>query len=408
MTRNRSIDGRPWAVVVGMDDLRGVHAARTLARHGVRVVGVATDPESYGARSRACTRMIHADPFGQGIIDALVALGPTLPGKAIVFACSDGVVRMLAAYREQLDDWYELALPSNHAVDTLSDKILFAEYATERRLPIPETRILRSRRDAERAAAELGFPCALKPPSGRTSGWLEKTNRKAFKVEDESALLSLYDRYSPYSDALIVQRWIGGATDGHYTFNCYFDRDARPLVTFTSRTLRQWPPWTGDDSLSEEYRADGVVQEALRLLGDFDFHGLGEVEFKIDADSGEYLIVEPNVARVTGRCALAEANGVELLYTMYCDLAGLPLPEIREQRPRGVKWIFLRRDLMSAGLSWSRGDLTASDWFRSVRGPKAYALWSSSDPLPFLIDLWRSIRLSLSSDERRKRLSPDR
>lgn len=389
-----------------MDDLRGVYAARTLARHGVHVVGVARDPKSYGARSRACNRMIYADTSGEELVDALVALGPTLPGKAIVVACSDRVVEALAAARDRLDCWYELGLPSNDAVATLGDNVLFAEYAAQHHLPIPDTRILRSRRDAERAAEELVYPCALKPPNSRSSWWLEKTNRKTFKVDDGPTLLSLYDEYSPYADALIVQQWIEGADDDHYSCNCYLDRDGQALVTFTSRKLRQWPPLIGDGSLNEEHRADTVVQTTRRLFEVFGFHGLGEVEFKRDAVSGEYLIIEANVARVTGRCALAEGSGVELLYTMYADLAGLPLPENRQQTFRGVKWIFLRRDLMSAVLLWSRRELTLSDWFQSVRGPKIYALWSWSDPLPFLVDLWYSIRLSLSSDERQERRSP--
>lgn len=401
-----SVGGGPWAVVVGMDDLRGVYAARTLARHRVYVVGVAWDPKSYGARSRACNRMIYADASGGELIDVLVALGPTLPGKAVVFACSDSVVRALAASRDRLDRWYELALPSNDVIAILGDKILFAEYAAEHDLPIPETRILRSRRDAERAADELVYPCALKPPNSRSSRWLERTNLKTFKVDDGPNLLSLYDQYSPYSDVLIAQQWIEGGDDDHYNCNSYVDRDGRALVAFTSRKLRQWPPLTGDGSLTEECRADTVVRTTLRLFKMLGFHGLGEVEFKRDAVSGEYLIIEPNVARVTGRCALAEGSGVELLYTMYADIAGLPLPENRRQTFRGVKWIFLRRDLMSAGLLWWRRELTMSDWFQSVRGPKVYALWSWSDPLPFLVDLWHSIRLSLSGDERQKRRSP--
>ena len=59
---------------------------------------------------------------------------------------------------------------------------------------------------------------------------------------------------------------------------------------------------------------------------------------------------------------------MELLYTMYCDVLGWPLPENREQKYEGVKWISLRRDVQSAFHYWRRGNLTLREWWRSWRG----------------------------------------
>jgi hypothetical protein len=83
---------------------------------------------------------------------------------------------------------------------------------------------------------------------------------------------------------------------------------------------------------------------------------------------------------------------VDLLYTAYCDMVGLPLPEAREQRYLGVKWIDDRRDVQSALYFLRRGELTPLQWWRSVRGPKSHAVVSRSDPAPFLHDLVQSAR----------------
>jgi predicted ATP-grasp superfamily ATP-dependent carboligase len=105
---------------------------------------------------------------------------------------------------------------------------------------------------------------------------------------------------------------------------------------------------------------------------------------------------------------LAEGSGVELLYTMYCDLAGLPLPVQREQAYRGTKWVFLRRDMMSGFHYWRKGEISLVDWFRSLRGRKVYALFSWTDPVPFLADLVRAAFLVLFRNERRKRARDSR
>jgi predicted ATP-grasp superfamily ATP-dependent carboligase len=174
-------------------------------------------------------------------------------------------------------------------------------------------------------------------------------------------------------------------------------------VTFVARKLRQWPPYVGITSLGEECRNDLVLQETVRLFKSVGYRGLGYLEMKRDARSGKYFVMEANVGRPTGRSTIAEAGGVELLYTMYCDALGWPLPENRVQTYKGVKWIDLRGDLQSALYYWHRGELTLREWWRSVRGPKAYALFSWKDPGPFLGDLQRMIRILLASQERRGR-----
>jgi predicted ATP-grasp superfamily ATP-dependent carboligase len=131
--------------------------------------------------------------------------------------------------------------------------------------------------------------------------------------------------------------------------------------------------------------------------------GLGYVEIKQDIRTGDYFILEPNIGRPTGRSAIAEAGGIVLLYTMYCDATGLPLPEDLRQSYGEAKWIWLRKDLQSALYHWREGDLTFREWWRSIRGKKAYALFSWSDPRPFFGDLWRTFRLLFQAEERKKR-----
>ena len=66
-------------------------------------------------------------------------------------------------------------------------------------------------------------------------------------------------------------------------------------------------------------------------------------------------------AQGADRSATAEISGVELLYTMYCDAIGWPLPANREQMYQGVKWIYLRHDFQSAFYRWRRGELTLKE-----------------------------------------------
>jgi len=380
----------PHAIVIGLDCITGLQTARILAQHGVPVIAIAKDATHPCCRTNVCERIITADTAGEALIQTLTTLGPTLPQKAVLFPCTDMSVLRISQQREQIAAWYHIALPDHATVAMLMDKISFYTYAQENNLPIPGTFFLRNRADAVQASQTLTYPCILKPPM-KTPTWEKNTKAKVYKVNSAAELLTLYDRCSAWADLLMAQEWIEGTDASLYSCNCYFDANGQPLVTFIARKLRQWPPETGTSCLGEECRNDIVLQESIRLFTGVGYHGLGYVELKQDVRTGKHLIIEPNIGRPTGRSAIAEAGGVALLYTKYCDLVGWPLPANRQQQYKGVKWIYLRRDFQSALYYWRRGDLTLPAWWRSWRGKKGYALFSWRDPAPFWHDLRKAI-----------------
>jgi len=372
--------------VIGLDCITGLQTARILAKRGVPVLAVAKDPQHYCCRTRMCKRIYRADTSGEAFIALLERLGPTLTEKAVLFPCTDMSVLLLARWRKRLEPWYHVDLPELEVVETLMDKGRFYELARRHGLPVPATFILRNRGDAERAAAELTFPCVLKPPM-KTPQWERQTSEKVLQARSPEELLEIYDRCIEWSDVLTVQQWIPGDDSNLYSCNCYLDAASQPLATFVARKLRQWPPKTGTSSLGEECRNDVVLNTTIRLFQSVGYRGLGYVEMKRDARTGQHYIIEPNVGRPTGRSAIAEAGGVELIYTKYCDNVGWPLPENRLQRYRGVKWIHFRRDLQSAWHDWRNGDLTLRNWWKSWSGKKEYAVFAWRDLVPFFAEL---------------------
>jgi D-aspartate ligase len=380
------MSNRPTAVVIGLDSPTGLQTARILARRGVPVIGLAGNARHPCCRTRVCREILNTDIEGPGLVQSLRQLAKRLPERAVLFPCTDLSVLLLSRRRAEVGSRFHLVLPAPDVIEMLVDKGRFTLWAEQHGFAVPRTRILRSATDVVDAAAALRFPCMLKPVV-RSPEWKRNTREKAFHVVDAAALHTLFAQCRGWADALIVQEFVEGGDGSHFTCNCYLTRSGEPAVTFTSRKLRQWPLSGGEGCLSEEARNDRVRDETLRLFQRAGHRGLGYVEFKQDARTGEYLILEPNVGRPTGRSAQAEAAGVELIYTQYCDAVGLPLPEAREQHYRGVKWIFFRRDLQSAFYHWRRGQLTFAELLRSWRGRKQDALFSWADPAPFWADL---------------------
>lgn len=379
---------RPTAVVVALDCITGLQTTRLLVRRGIPVVGVVADRRHFCARTRLAERIVTSPTGGEPLIETLEQLASTGTlgeGPAVLIPCSDAAVLAISRWRDRLDGRYRFVLPPHDTLELLMDKVRFGEYATERGLPIPETHILRDRSAAERAAASLTYPAVLKPPL-KTARWLAATKAKVFRVGSAPELVHLYDRYAPATDVLIAQAWIEGDETDLISANLYFDRDGKPRTVFIARKIRQWPPNTGTSCLGEEVRDDAVRDCALQLFGDVGYRGLAYVEMKIDARTGRRLIVEPNVGRPTGRSAIAEEGGVELLLSAYLDALGEPLPSTR-QTYRGAKWIYWRHDLQAAFSQMAAGRLGPVAWWRSIRGPKFEAVFDRHDPAPFAADM---------------------
>lgn len=393
MTTQRS---RAPALVIGLDCVTGLQTARILAKHDIPVMAVASDPDHYCCRTRVVRHIFHGDTDTDALITLLEEVGPLLDEPAVLYPCTDASVLTIARNRERISEWFHVALPDTAIVEMLQDKIRFAEYAQLIGLPAPKTRLLRTREEAQEAAEDLVFPCMLKPAL-KTARWQANASAKVYRVESAQDFLTLYERCAQWTDQLIIQEWIDGPDAELFSCNCYFDAQSKPVTTFVARKLRQWPPRMGMSSLGEECRNDTVLDLTLKTFGEAGYRGLGYLEVKRDPRSGRHFVIEANVGRPTGRSAIAEAGGVDLLYAQYCDVLDLPLPENLVQRYQGAKWIFWRQDLRSALYYRARGELTLSEWLRSIRGRKAYAVFSWSDPLPFLADAWGAVRQSIKA-----------
>jgi D-aspartate ligase len=352
------------------------------------VIGLASNVNHYCARTRVVRRVIASPTSGDGLLATLERVADALPppGIAYLVGCSDGAVLTLSENRNRIPDVFKWVLPDHLVLTKLADKAAFAEHATVHDLAVPPTMVLRSVGDAERAASTLSFPGVLKP-SVKTATWHRNAGEKVLPVRRADDLVPLYRRTVEWSPTLVVQSWVEGGEDDLFTPNFYYGREGQLLVSFVNRKIRQWPIDRGYGCLAVEVRNDAVLGAARQLFESVGYSGLGYAEIKRDARTDTYAIIEANIGRPTGHSAIAERGGVELLFTAYADALGLPLPAARQQRYRGVKWIYWRKDLQAAAVRWRQGRLTPAQWWSSVRGPSVEAVGSVRDPLPFVADL---------------------
>jgi predicted ATP-grasp superfamily ATP-dependent carboligase len=373
---------RPAVVVTNLEGFVGIQLARLMHRHGVPVVALSDRPRDPLTRTRVVDAVFDAGPDGRDTARVLAEIAQLFPERPVLMPCSDIAVAAVSAARASLD--YHLVLPEHEVIELLTDKPRFLDHAQANGIPVSPFWVLQSRPDAEDVAARLRYPVVMKPYRG-TMAWNDSVGQKAVRVFDSTRLLETWDLAAP-DYPVLVQEWVEGGDDQLYSFNGYFDASGQPLATFIARKLRQWPPHTGMSSLGVECRNDVILETALRLFTSVPYRGFAYLEMKRDARTGQHYAIEANIGRPTGRSPIAEAGGVELHYTAYCDALGLPLPTARTQRYGSAKWIYFARDASSAWYYRRSGHLTLRTWLSSLRGVKADAVFSWRDPLPFVLD----------------------
>ncbi|HML94526.1 MAG TPA: carboxylate--amine ligase [Thermodesulfobacteriota bacterium] len=382
MAKNTGIDNTP-AIVIKLDSITGLDTARILSGYGIPVYGIADDRRHYCTKTGACRGVFFTDTSGDGLVGMLLDLAAKFKSKPVLFPCSDESVRLISARRETLREFYNFVIPDDDVLLMYMNKESFYRRACQKGFPVPDTFLLETGSGLESLSDEAEFPLIVKPAL-KSPEWIECFKDKVIKVNTRAELGGVIERASKITKGIIVQKWIKGGDSNLVSSIFYYGRNGALQASFVSRKLRQWYTENGDACLAEECRNDEVARIARELLSGTGFSGIGSIEFKLDDESGEYYILEANVGRPVTRIGMTEAAGVPVLYTMYCDASGLPLPRDREQKYRGTKWISFHRDLQASWKYYRDGKLTIWGWLKSLYGVRSFAVLSLRDPMPFI------------------------
>ena len=204
-------------------------------------------------------------------------------------------------------------------------------------------------------------------------GFKQRFRKQAFRCATLDEVAEAYTSAEEF--APMVQELIPGEDDTLYTVGSYLTREGLPLGVFSGRKLRQTPPGVGTCRVGEAVWMQGTVDAAMRLLGEFGYFGLSQVEFKRDHRDGRFKLMEIN-PRLWQWHGLAAACGVDLPRIAYADLVG-QTPEPVMMNGEGKRW----------AITLMPGESPAFQ-----RPPYVDAVFARDDPKPAAVHLARVVR----------------
>lgn len=346
------------------------------------------------ARSRAIRRVVV--PTGDDLPSSWRRALELDADGAVVLPGSDEGLEFLVDHDAWLRDLgYH---PVEHAGEVnrrLLDKEATHELAGASGVPAPRVARVTSAAQARTLAAEVGFPCALKPvhshrfaraaPSGQTG--------KGAIVRAPGEVAAAYDRLARAGQPLLVTELVPGPDADFCSYYSYLDADGRPLLHFTKRKPRQFPVHFG---LGSYHRTDwlaDVAELGLQMFQRAGVRGIANVEFKRDARDGQLKLIECNL-RLTAADDLVRRAGIDLGWLAYRRALGhtgqAPAgpPTGDGFRPGLVQWLPLR-DLRALRQYLSEGEVTIGAWARSLLAPLSTPVFRLTDPGPSLANTTR-------------------
>lgn len=352
------------AFVTDGDQRPALAITRSLGRKGIAVVVGAEQSASLASASKYCVRHVtypspseHPEAFDRFVLDLVER-----EHIDVILPVADVTTHLVAKNWSALSRHTAAAIPSFDAFDLVANKWSLLQRAAACGIAVPRSHYVDDRRGVARIVDQVEYPAVIKPLRSRirtSGGWLSTGVKYA---RDQAELLELYRSVSYLSEhPSMIQERIVGPGIGVFVL-C--DR-GRLLTAFAHRRLREKPPSGGVSVLCESVALDpGLLDQAMRLFGPLEWHGVAMMEFKQDCHTGRPYLMEVN-GRFWGSLQLAIDAGVDFPYWC-CRLAlGRPVTPPDGYRA-GVRSRWLLGDLDQLFMRmFQRGDQRLPDGMRS-------------------------------------------
>lgn len=397
MSTTEASSSLPPVVLVGRGETMGVSAARSLARAGVEVHAIG-GPQEPVRMSRACTSytsVLHGPDLTRRYLEAL----EHGPRGAVILPCDDEGVELIGRYRSTLESWGYLPVEANDEVMlAMLNKDRTYQLSRAAGIPTPATMIIRSREDAEHAAATFEYPCALKPIHSHLFVQRVQGPAKMYTINGPQELLAKYEETQHLDVEFLVTEIVPGKDEDFCSFYSYILPDGNPLFQLTKHKLRQVPIGAGMTCYQETVWQPEVAELGLHFFQSIGLRGVGNVEFKKDPRDGQWKIIECN-HRFTRAQEIIRLAGVDVPLIAYRRAAGLPVEPIDDYRL--VRMWSPIEDARAFVQYRAAGELTLAQWAWSLMTRWHLPMLDLRDPLPSVLSLSSNVPgLTLSVLER--------
>jgi len=375
---------RVGVLVTGNNGTNNLGVVRNLGQHRIPVTLLTWGRMDMVRYSRYVSRRISCPNPRESefeFIALLLDLGKQSEARSVIIPTSDVEAMALSRYKEDLEQYYFVPIPTFDVTKTLVNKKEFYMLLDRIGVPHPKTYFPGSISELRAIGETVAPPYIIKP--AYTALFAAQFGQKCFVINSTQRLSEAIAKLRNTNLEVLIQEIIPGKEI--YMFYTYFSKESQPLAICGYDKLRQYPPDFGSGSLCKSAWRASPIDLGLQLLKAIGYHGMAEPEFKRDPRDGEYKLLEVN-ARTTTQSALPARCGTNVEHIAYLDMTG-QWGGTAASPHNGIVWMDELGDLLSCLTQLRDGRLTFREIVRSLKGRRVYARADGKDPTPFLVSV---------------------
>lgn len=363
----------------------------------------------FPVKSRFCKGHISPHPVAEkeqalAYVKAVVA---SLAEKPVVFFASDDWMAFFGENEAYFRANTFVPLSPWPDTEKLFNKKYLYRIASEIGIAVPLTLEFNSLREVGDRVNEIPTPCVLKPDitvefvENLPQKIREKTFHRTQKFEDKEMLLDWVNALlsADVDFSFLVQEFIPGGAETLYTLTSYSNQHGKLVAGSIGHKLRQFPPEAGRITSGILCHNEQIWADGKRLLNGIGFFGLANTEFKYDARTNEYKLMEIN-ARLGMWNSSALYAGINFPAIVYADMFDKKVAFMSNTSScDGAIWLNSALDFVCAVYLNKKigykGALSVREWFKSIKGKKTDGVFKVKDPAPFIFFLVNMFKYSL-------------
>ena len=317
-------------------DYSGAQACKALKEDGFRVILINSNPATI-MTDPSMADATYIEPIHWETIEKIIekekpdALLPTMGGQTALNAALDLDSRGILKKHN-----VEMIGATKEAIDKAEDRELFAASMEKIGLNVPESGLAHNSEEAHELLERIGFPCVLRPnfTMGGSGGGI------AYNIEEFDQICKRGLELSPTSE-IFIDKFLGGWKE--YEMEVVRDRNDNCIIVCSIENLDPMGVHTGDSITvapsqtltDKEYQI--MRNASINILREIGVEtGGSNVQFTINPDDGEMLIIEMN-PRVSRSSALAsKATGFPIAKVAAKLAVGYTLDELSNDITGGI------------------------------------------------------------------------
>lgn len=316
-----------YAVVLGLGGSNALGVVKSLGYEEIPTVGFHKFGREFNAHNSKYIEEHYIVENESGLLSKLIEFGKQQKSKSVLFPTGDDYISFCSKNKDILKKYFHVPKVPEKNLEKLLDKKENSQLGLNTGFDVPHSTYLSE-------FSNFDGPVIIKPLNSIVGG---KADMKVY-ISEEQLLKDKNKLLNKFGD-MAVQDFIPGDNTNLFEVHAYKSSEGSIISGMQRNKLAIEK---GDSAyigvIFENVWVNELVKPSIKFVGDLNFNGALDINFKRSDYDGKFYFMETNF-RTSANLSLDTAAGCNLPAIIYYDLTNQSFNHLLKGMELGKKWI---------------------------------------------------------------------